>query len=446
MSLILVSVTSFLGAILGKRLFKNWMNHLSLYCIIMGAIIFFYELKLLPYVDLIPLAWFFIISSFVSFLFGILTVISARQLQSTNEIISEKINLELPIFSDSGKTIKYAILLLGLISIFSGLQHWAVLISKFGSIPAVLINANTIYRLNVNREIEGFIPYLPIVGYVAIFFAGIYAAYKGKFTFLTFLPFIGIILKELATVGRAGMLLALMEFIFTFSLFRNLLKKDANNSFKFSKKNAVVAFLILFIFIIASASFVKLFRGSAEYYSGASKELREFRHNLILSPSIYLYLSSEVGVLSQYVKDNNEELKFGQNTFLPIYDILAKLGAFKRVNDVQRGYFIPMWTNTGTYIRELHSDFGSAGIYLGPYILGLLITWLWFKFYREKSLIVFVFLVYMYLVVGFSFLEMVTRISYWFVSLFAIVLLIPFLEKIAILKGGKNIVRQPIDF
>jgi len=63
MSLILIAFITFIGILLGKLLFKKWFNHLTLYCVIMGGLIFFYELKLLPYPDIIPLAWFMLVSS-----------------------------------------------------------------------------------------------------------------------------------------------------------------------------------------------------------------------------------------------------------------------------------------------------------------------------------------------------------------------------------------------
>ncbi|MCB9247183.1 MAG: O-antigen polysaccharide polymerase Wzy [Ignavibacteriales bacterium] len=77
-----------------------------------------------------------------------------------------------------------------------------------------------------------------------------------------------------------------------------------------------------------------------------------------------------------------------------------------------------MWTNTGTYIRELHADFGTTGVLLVPYLLGLIITWLWFKFHENKSLFTLVFLVYLYIIIGFTFLMMVTRLNQWFLANF----------------------------
>ena len=138
-----------------------------------------------------------------------------------------------------------------------------------------------------------------------------------------------------------------------------------------------------------------------------------------------------MGVLSKYLFYEGEDTEFGQNTFLTVYGFLARFGAVEKPELFQKGYYIPMWTNTGTYIRELHADFGVLGPIIGPYILGLLITWLWFKFYREKNLIVFAFLVYLFLVIGFSFLVMITRLPSWTISLFVIVIILPFLEKIA---------------
>jgi len=92
-----------------------------------------------------------------------------------------------------------------------------------------------------------------------------------------------------------------------------------------------------------------------------------------------------------------------------------------------------MWSNNGTFLRELHADFGIAGVLLVPFLLGLMNTWLWFKFYEEKRLVVFALLVFLYVIIGFSFLLMVTRFIYWTVGLILTLLSIPVLEKIATL-------------
>lgn len=433
MSLILIAVISILGILLGRFFFKHWFNHLTMYCFIFGASIFLYEIKLLPYVDIMPLTWFVIISAFLSFLMGVLTVITARNLYKGNSIITERSDINLKIFSDEGRILKYSIIFFSLISLFAAVQFWMVLIKQFGSIPAVFINAQVIYRLNITGKLTGTTPYIYLVGYVAVFLAGLYTAFKGRFTFLAFLPILSLILRDLAGSGRAGMLFALMEFIFTIILFRYLLNKDKLHRFKFSKLSILLVSVILLSLFIASASLVKVSRGvvKAENYSGASRELRQTRDNLILSPSLYLYLSSDVGVLSKYLSSEGERTPFGQNTFMTFYLFLAKFKVIENPSEFQKGYYIPMWTNTGTYLRELHADFGIPGIFLGPFLIGLFLTWLWFKFFENHSLIALVFLVYLNIIVGFSFFVMATRVIYWSTSLVMLILFLPVLEKLA---------------
>ncbi len=434
MSLLLIAVIIFLGILLGKFLFKNWFNHLTLYCVILGGSLFLFELKLLPYFDLIPYAWFVLISSFLSFLIGILTIISARNLFKENATHIEKSDISMKIFIDDGRTLKYAILIFGIISMYSAIELWIIFINQFGSIPAVLLNGEVIYRMNVSGKIKGNTPYLHLLGFVAIFLSGIYTAYKKKFTILTFLPLLSIILREIAGAGRAGMLFALMQFAFSFFLFKHLLYNDLQQRFKFSKVSALVGAIILIIIFFGGSSLVKATRVSddtSSSYSGASKELRQTTGNIVISPSLYLYLSSDVGVLSKYLSSKGEATGFGQNTFMTLYSFMAKLGIITKPSEYQKGYFIPMWTNTGTYLRELHADFGIAGVFVGPYLLGLLITWLWFKFYEKKSLVVFAFLVNLNLIIGLSFFVMATRVLYWSTSLVLILLIIPILERMA---------------
>ena len=440
MSLLLVTIFSSLGMFLGKIIFKKWFNHLTIYCIIFGGAVFLYELKWLPYVDILPFAWFVMVASFLSFLFGILTIISARSIYNESPTFTKKSVISLKIFSDDGKTLKYFIIFFSLISLYSAIEFWVVLINRFGSIPAVLLNAKVIYRLNVTGELTGTTPYIYLFATVPVFFVGIYTAYKGRFTLLTFIPLISIIIKETGGGGRAGMLIALIEFAFSFFLFRHLLNYDLANRFKFPKINTLIAPLILITLFIVGSSLVRITRSSetSENISGASKELRQTKGNIILSPSIYLYASSDVGVLSKYLSSKGDETGFGQNTFMPFYLFLAKYDFIKRPSEYQKGYYIPMWTNTGTYLRELHADFGIAGTFFGPFLIGLFITWLWFKFYEQKSLVVFAFLVYLNIIIGLSFFIMATRVTYWYISLVMILICIPIIEKLASITHVKN--------
>lgn len=432
MIFLLVTAISLSTIVISKILLKKWTNHITIYCIIWSGLLIFYELKLIKYPDVTFTAWLYIILAFLSLLLGTLTVISARSSFPSNSFDYSQEEIHIPLFVDSGEAVKYFTIFFSVVSFLGAIQHWMILVNKFGSIPAVIVNATFVYELNAYEGgVKGMIPFVSNFAYVAIFFSALYTAYKGKFSLVTFLPFISVITKELATLGRLGILLALLEFLFAFILFRHLLSRNKLTKFKISKRNATLATILIISFMVVSASLIRVARGGMETYSGASRELNQLKDNSFISPSIYLYLSSDIGVLTKYFNSEEEKTKFGQNTFLTLYHILNKFDIVERGSDFQKGYYIPMWTNTGTYIRELHADFGITGALLGPYLLGLIMTWLWFKFYREKSIIVLTFLVYLYLIIAFSFLVMITRTSYWSISQFLIIILIPLIEKVA---------------
>lgn len=437
MSLLLIVFISISSILIGKILFKKWFNHLALYSLIMGGLIFFYELKLLPYPQLKPLVWFLVISAFLAYLLGIITIFSAKNL-SNNKLVNKKIDLSNSnLFNNNGRLLKYSVLFFCLIGLFVALHRWYILIGYFGSIQNVILNAAVVYRLNAKGEIKEFIPFLPSFIYVGVFLSGIYTAYRGKFSFLSFFPIITIILKELTYFGRGEMLFSSMEFIITFFLFRHFLSNDPDKKFKFSRNNAFVAIIILLGILITASSFIRVSRGIKENFVGTSRQLNQFKDNFLFTPSVYLYLSSDIGVFNKYMVLEDEETGFGENTFHFFYELLSRFDIVKKPNPFQKGYFIPMWVNTGTYLREIHADFGIAGIFLIPYLLGLTITFLWFKFYKSPNLIILMFLVYLFIIIGFSFLVMVTRLNQWFFAqLFTIIYLFLF-EKIS---GKKNIV------
>jgi oligosaccharide repeat unit polymerase len=419
MVFILVPFFALLSFLLGKYIFKKWFNHISLFAFIWSGMIILYELRLLPYKDLIVETWIFILATFISLILGTLTYISVRNkyFLDYKSISVEELSFN-KIFADDVKVVRYALFIFSFISIAGAVQHWMVLIDMFGSIPKVFLNALTIYKMNTEEGgIKGQVPFISNFGYVAVFWGAVYTAYKGRFTFLSILPFIGIIIKETSTIGRAGILLGLFEFIFVFLLFRHCLTINDKIKFRFSRPNAVISITFLLALLIFAASIVKVSRVSFEQYQGASKTLRQLEGNLILSPSVYLYLSAHLGVLNEFVKRQDEKNLFAQNTLLPFYNFLDRLDIIKRPNQYQKGYFIPMWVNTGTFIRELFADFNVFGLLLFPYLLGLVISYLYFKLLREGSLYILTILSYLYLIIGFSFLVMITRTSYWSISL-----------------------------
>jgi oligosaccharide repeat unit polymerase len=176
-------------------------------------------------------------------------------------------------------------------------------------------------------------------------------------------------------------------------------------------------FAVLLAVLVVIADFVRSYRGSQEQFYGASRELNQFEGTAFLAPSVYLYLSSHPGVFNAYWKAGGEHPFPGSNTFAPIFRILARLELAEATPHFSKFYNMPVSSNTGTYLRELHADFGIAGILIAPYLIGLLCTMLWFRNQQRPTLPVTALLTHMYIIVAFSYLYQVTRVGEWTVSL-----------------------------
>lgn len=430
MVFIILIIVFTLSIYIGKYYFNYWFNPISIYSFVWFILIFLYELKLLRYYDLRLETWLVIVMSYTSFLCGSLIIFFSRA--SINFIKPNHDNehfTELIWIAENKLYVKFLIISTGIIGLIGGIQHWMVLLKQFGSIQNVLIYANIIYAMRVQGEIEGVIPYLSAFGFVSLFFAAVYSAYRREISWLVFLPVTAIIIKDIANIGRAFILFALIEFITVYILFR-FFNPVGFSKRRFNKKKLIFMFLLFIALMVASASFVRSTRGTTEHFKGSSTVLRKLNILEVISPSIYLYFSSDVGVLNKFLQSNVEKARFGENTFKPIYNFLSKFEFVEKPSKYQKGYFIPMWVNTGSYLRELFADFGVLGITIGPFLLGLLTSFFWIRVLEKGSLINFVVLCYFFLMIFFTFLVMVSRLGNWFISLTIIITIIYVNDKI----------------
>jgi oligosaccharide repeat unit polymerase len=353
-----------------------------------------------------------------------------RSFGRNNNLFYKKEEIVFNIFDDEGKVIKYFIIIFSIIGILAAIQHWIILIKEFGSIPMVLIKSATVYRMRVDGEIKGVIPYVFTFTFIAIFLSALYAGYKNKFSLLMILPFFALIIKSLAEVARASMLFGILLFFITYFLMRHIKSKQLNSGIKINNKKIVLSLLSIMILVILTASLVKNFKSPAENYKASTKELRQLEDGFLISPSIYLYASAHIGVFNAYMREQGEKTSFGQNMFLPIYRILSKFDLVQEPSYYQKAYFVPVWTNTGTYLREIHADFGFIGLFCFPYFLGLLSTFYWFRFFENYKLSDLIVLTFLFLFIAFTFLVLVTRLSYWIIALIGLLVILPIIQKL----------------
>ncbi len=427
----------FLFLIVGKKIFLRIFNPLSVYSIIWIWMLSLYELKLMPYQDLSFITWYLIIFSFLAYALGIITVYFARSSFEKNNNVMGKQTIRLLLFSDDGNTLKWAIILFGIIGLINALHTWSVLIKMFGGVGAVFLAASDIYSLRVHSKIEGIVPYFQVFSLIGIFLAGLYSAYKRKLSIIAILPLLGYMLKSLAMFARIGMLLGLVSFLTSYLLAKYYLLKDPDAKKESKSRNFIIISFVLII-VIAGAVAVRSFRGTYEKYKGTSRSLSSLRTNVFFSPSIYIYLSSHVGVLDKYLQSEKENNRFGETTFAAFYNFFSKFELTEKVPFDKKGYYIPMWTNTGTFLRDLHADYGDWGVFLILYFLGLTTSFFWFAFFSTGKLKYFVLLVYFFIIIEISFFSLIVTGADFILSLIFLLFCIPAIEKRA-LKVNKQV-------
>uniref|UniRef100_A0A7V2ZLF9 Oligosaccharide repeat unit polymerase n=2 Tax=Ignavibacterium album TaxID=591197 RepID=A0A7V2ZLF9_9BACT len=424
-----IAVIIFLiSLVIGRLLFSRLFNHISLYSFVWFIIVFLFDQRLIRYNPISISTWLIIILAYLSFLLGVLTAYTAAKMNNEEKIflINNEDYFNSCWFRDDAKLLMKLVVVLGIIGILVAVQNWYVLLKKFGNVQTVLLNASLVYKMRVQRTIEGQIPYLFTLSYVAVFFAAVYSAFKNKITLVTIIPFLGVILKEMSQSARAGILNAVLLFISTFLIFRFF--KSEKKRQKLSNKNLMLGTIILVALVIVSVTLVKITRVTNEKIKGASTQLNKLETNAFVSPTIYLYFSGHIGTLDKVLKAEERSKLPAEKTLTMFYSTIAKFDLVKRPKDHDKGYFIPVWINTGTFLREIYSDYGIIGTLLVPYLLGLLTTIYWFRFMRTGNFIDLVILAHLYVVIGFSFVIFSVRLATWVFPIILLPIIIKFIE------------------
>jgi oligosaccharide repeat unit polymerase len=204
-------------------------------------------------------------------------------------------------------------------------------------------------------------------------------------------------------------------------------KNTAINSSRNTLRNIVIIIVVLIILVIV-ADYVRIARfmeiGLKRYYS--SNSFNQLANIPYFTPSIYIYFSGNPVVFSEYLKAGGEQVFPGWYSLAPIYHFLGKFGLFKYVTFYQKFYFTPIPLNTGTYLRELHADYGIWGILGFPFLLGALSAYLSLK--NTKRLWEFVLLVYIFVIIIFSVFYNAMQLGGWLITLIVAVFISNFID------------------
>lgn len=427
MSIILTLIITVPTLILAQFLFKKWFNHLMIFTVTWAGSIILYEMKLIRFVDINETTWWVIAFSFLSYGLGILTFMSLKRYESNNLRVVTKEN-RLLLDERTSRLVVRIIIFCAIVGFLGALFTFRDILNRYGTIPNIIAHGHEIYRLRVEGVMSG-VPYAGALGLAGVVLSAIYSAQKNKITLLSIVIIAVVMLKSLTSLGRAGIFLAFLSFIITFFISRQYIRWNEKFSFKANRSLIFTLFLMVSL-SIGSVTAIKNLRGVGESFQQSSPALRQMEDFPIITPSIYLYFSSNIGVLSKYFEYAEEQNMPGENSFRTFYSILSKFELVDRPMVYSKGYFIPMWTNSATAIRDIHADFGILGICLVPFLLGFFATSYWYKFYASGNLKSLIMLSYIYLIIAFYVFYIVSRLGDWTFSLIALLFITHYLQKV----------------
>jgi oligosaccharide repeat unit polymerase len=406
---------------LGVRVYGRWINHITIYGVVWGTQIILYQLRLIKYPDLSLETTVLIFGAWAIFVISSLTI---RNFYSAKEAPIEK--------PRKANSRLITIVLTGLIVVgtIGTLQHWMVLIRTFGGVKSVIINGNLVYSaLRSESGIPGMWPYIDSVTLSADFFGGYFAGLRQRPVLLGIVPIFVELAEAISGFGRARLVIGTV--LWGSAFFLPHLKRAKMGRHGLIKR-AILITLIITIFAFGM-EFVRSFRGARETFSGETTALSHVRGIGFITPSIYLYLSSDVAVLNKFLDyefaGKVEHTPVGGNTLGPFFRFFAKFGIVDPMPAYQKFYAVPVGTNTGSYLRELYADWGILGTLVAVYLLGALTSWAFEVYHRKKTLVSLAFLSHLYVVVFFSFAVQGTSVTYWLISLVASMLAASIVDK-----------------
>lgn len=406
--------------LLGRVIFGRWFNHITLYCVPWGVSLSIFHSGLIKYYPLEAETWIYIIAAWLLFILGSATVPVARfsaGKNNTGKVLTLK---AVDVKDDYVQKLQKVLWIFNIVLMLHAMYEvYNVIRLLGGDVLNFFTLANKLYDVRVKEGIPGSIPYFgQLVFFVAVL-AGVYTSLVGRLRFVAFIPFLISVLTSLIQVVRALALIVAILFICAYFLNRRRVNYPSISKFAQSVKRLGAVFFLLALLLV-TIEVVRNTRGIYERFSGQSRALKVMQKSgtSFISPSVIMYLSVHSGVFDQYLREDVEHVVWGRYSLAPMWRVISKFGFDTYVGFYQSWfYYTPVSANTGTYLRELHADYGPVGVIVIPYILGILCSFYWFRVHEKNTLTDITVLSLLYSVVAMSWFVMITQLGGWFLSL-----------------------------
>ena len=190
------------------------------------------------------------------------------------------------------------------------------------------------------------------------------------------------------------------------------------NRFKAKRWRMVLAVSLSVAILVSGFVFVSATRGLGVDFPGITPAMESITESIPVFPSLYSNFSATPVALSMYLKSPEEGKTghWGEFALWPLMRLFARLGLSKAEPLYEEVYYTPVPMNTGTYLKNIDSDFGISGIILFPYLLGAFMAALALRTRTDFRLLDVMVLANLYLIVVFSFVVNFMQQGSWYVS------------------------------
>jgi oligosaccharide repeat unit polymerase len=413
MTITLIVLAGVLTILLGRWLFGMWFNHLGLYGAAWSFSLALFHVGLIRYYPLETETWMIIVAGWLAFVAGSVSVVMARFSTGGDRNSNPKSG---PSHEPGLQVVRIALWVLIIVHVLDTI-HLVLLVSNLiGGLNNFFVVANILYNIRIKGGIPGAIPYVSSFGLVGCILAGSYTSRVGKLKMVGFLPLLSVTVHSMLSMDRGTMIIAAIMFMsgYAISSKKGVTSHPITVGTKIRRATVLIFAIVLFA---AGIEFVRSHRGIVESYSAATSTLGRLRGGSVVTPSVFFYFTGGLGVLNQYYKKETEQVVVGSYSFAPFWRLVAKLGFPSYSQTSQPFYRTPIIGNTGTYLRELHADFGPVGVVFGPFLLGVITSIVWFRARSTQRFVDIVILGHLYVVVGMSLFFLVIQLGSWLASI-----------------------------
>jgi oligosaccharide repeat unit polymerase len=362
MVVILASLTA-LAIIIGRWWLGRLFNPLSIYSALWGFCLINYELRLIQYYEISTPAWLYIALAWLSLYLGtgLVLLIGVRK-QKTCALV--KTNL---------KRLRVVIVGLSFVGSLGLISQLLAISHEFGNpFVALITNPGDIYGARSANELSA-LSYAGAFTFAACTLAGIYTAKVGRFTLIGMTPLLLVVFQLFSVMGRTGLGVAAVLFAVSFVYTPKPVR------FEIPMWQRIVAATVAMLLIVTFVAISAIRHLNVEF-AGITPKMEEISDYVPFFPSVYSNFSATPVAFSLYLATPEQEKTgfWGMYTFAPVFRFLSRLGFPCAVPAHEENYYTPVPMNTSTYLKNIYSDFGPAGIVIFPFVLGaclaLLIT------------------------------------------------------------------------